>query len=148
MRDDVVELDGVESEVLAARADSLGDVLRLRSRHHEDDVLRRLLQSFQQGIKSRIGDLVGLVEQVDLVAIACRGVPGGVAQFTDFVDPAVGGGVNLHYVERVAGAYLLAGVANSAGLGGGSLALPILLRQFNAMARILAMVVLPMPRCP
>ena len=30
----------------------------------------------------------------------------------------------------------------------GRSALPILLRQLSAMARILAMVVLPMPRCP
>ena len=36
--EDVVELDGVKSEVLAARADRLRNVFGLGGRHHEDDV--------------------------------------------------------------------------------------------------------------
>jgi hypothetical protein len=65
-----IELDGVETEVLAARADGLGNILRLGGRHHEDDVVRRLLQGLQQRVEGRVGDLMGLVEDVDLVAIA------------------------------------------------------------------------------
>ena len=69
---DVVELDGVKAEVLAAGADGLRNVLRLRGRHHEDDVLGRFFQGLQQRIEGGIGDLVGFVEDVDLVAIAGR----------------------------------------------------------------------------
>ena len=116
---DVVELDRVETEMLAARADGLGNILRLRGRHHEDDVLGRLLQGLQQCIKGRVGDLVGFVEQIDFVAIARRGVARCVAQFANLVDPAVGGSVDLDHVEGVAGANFLAGVANSARFGRG-----------------------------
>ena len=61
----------MKAEVLAARADGLRNVFRLGGCHHEDDVIGRLFQRFQQGIESRIGDLVGFVEDVDLVAIPC-----------------------------------------------------------------------------
>ena len=121
LRHDVIELDRVETEMLAAGAYGLGNILRLCRRHHEDDVIRRFLQRFQQGVESRIGDLMGLVEQVYFVAIARRGVSRRVAQFANLVDPAIGGGIDLHHVEGVAGAYLLAGIANPARFGGGPL---------------------------
>ena len=116
--DDVVERNRVEAEMLAARAYGLRNILRLRGRHHEDDVLRRFLQDLQQRIEGCIGDLMGLVEQVYFVAIACRGVARRLAQFANLVDPAVGGGIDLDHVQGIAGANLRAGVANPARLRG------------------------------
>ena len=110
---DVVQLDGVEAEVLAARADGLGNVLGLGGGHHEDDVLGRLFQRLQQGVEGGVGDLVGFVEDVDLVAVAGGAVAGGVAQLADLVDAAIGGGVDLDDVDGVAGANFDAGVADA-----------------------------------
>ena len=68
------KLDGVKAEVLAARADGLGDVLGLGGGHHEDDVVGRLFEGFEEGVEGGVGDLVGLVEEVDLVFVARRAV--------------------------------------------------------------------------
>ena len=141
-------MHGVKAEVLAARADGLRNVLGLRGRHHEDDVVGRLLQRLQQRVEGGVGDLVRLVEDVDLVAVARGAIAGGVAQFADLVDAAVGGGVDLDHVDGVAGANLGAGVADAAGLGRGPVWAADRVRQFSAMARMRAMVVLPMPRWP
>ena len=149
LADDVVELDGVKAEVLAARADGLGDVLGLGGGHHEDDVVGRLFEGLQQRVEGGVGDLVRFVEDVDLVLVARGAVAGGVAELADFVDAAVGGGVDFDDVDGGAGADLGAGLADVAGLGGGAdFGLPIALRQLRAEARMRAMVVLPMPRWP
>ncbi len=116
LRNDVVEAHRMKAEVLAARADRLGNVLRLRRGHHEDDVAGRLLQRLQQRIKRGIGDLVRLVEDVNLEAIARRAITGGLAQLANLVDATVGGGVNLDDIHRVAGSNLAAGIAHAARL--------------------------------
>jgi hypothetical protein len=120
LADDVVELDGVEAEVLAARADGLRDVLGLRGGHHEDDVVGRLFEGLEQSVEGGVGNLVRLVEDVDLVLVARGPVAGGVAELADLVDAAVGGGVDLDDVDGVAGLDLGAGLADAAGLGGGA----------------------------
>jgi hypothetical protein len=149
LRQNVVELDRVKAEVLAARADGLRNVLGLRRGHHEDDVRRRLFQRLEQRVEGGFGDLVRLVENVDLVPVARGGVAGRVAQFANLVDAAVGGRVDLDHVDGVALANLDAGVADAAWLRGGALAsCPISVRQFSAWATMRAMVVLPMPRWP
>ena len=90
----------METEMLATRPDRLWNVLRLRRRHHEDDVRGRLFQRLEQRIERRIGDLVRLVEDVDLVAVACRPVPRALAQLADLVNAAVRGRVDLDHVHR------------------------------------------------
>src|SRR5271166_1192649 len=126
---DVVEAHGVKAEVLAARADGLRDVLGLRCRHHEDDVTWRLLQRLQQRIEGGVGDLVRLVEDVNLETVARRTIARGLAQFANFVNAAVGGGVNLDYVHRVASANLKAGIAHAAGFGHGMVLRPAIQRH-------------------
>src|SRR5208282_1672414 len=113
----VVELHRPVTEVLAARADGLGNIFGLGGGHHEDDVAGRLLQRFEQRIEGGVGDLVGLVENVDFEAVARRTVARGLTQFADLVDAAIGGGVDFNYVHGVAGANLGAGIAYAAGLG-------------------------------
>ena len=120
MAEDVEELDGVEAEVLAARADGLGNVLGLGGGHHEDDVVGRLFEGLEECVEGGVGDLVGLVEDVDLVTVAGGRVAGCVAQFANLVDATVGGGVNLDDIDGVAGADLGAGFAGLAWLGGGA----------------------------
>ena len=106
----------MKAEVLAARADGLGNVLRLRGGHHEDDVRRRLFEGFEQRIEGRVGDLVRFVEDVNLVLITRRRVAGGVAQFANLVDAAIGGRINLDHVHGVALANLHTRIASSARL--------------------------------
>ena len=102
--------------MLAARADGLRNILRLRGRQHEDDVAGRLLQRLQQSVEGGVGDLVRFVENVDLEAVARGTIAGGLAQFADFVDAAVGGGVDLDDVDGVSGPNLGAGIADAAWL--------------------------------
>ena len=116
LRQNVVELDRVKAEVLAARADGLRNVLRLGGRHHEDDVRRRLFQRLQQRVEGRLGNLVRFVEDVDLVAVARRSVARRIAQLANLVDAAIGGRVDLDHVDGVALANLDAGVADAARL--------------------------------
>ncbi len=120
LAENVDELDGVEREVLAARADGLGDVFGLSGGHHEDDVVGWLLEGFQERVEGGVGDLVRLVEDVDFVAVARGAIAGGVAEFADLVDAAVGGGVDFDDVDCVAGADLDAGLADFTGLGRGA----------------------------
>ena len=117
LRENVVELDGVKAEVLAARADGLRNIFRLGRRHHEDDVRRRLFEGLEQGIEGGLGDLVGFVEDVDLVAVAGGRIARSVAQLANLVDAAIGGRVDLDHVDGVALANFDAGVADAAGLG-------------------------------
>jgi hypothetical protein len=114
--DDGVELHGAETEMLAARADGLRNVLGLRGRQHEDDVIGRLFQRFEQGVESGVGDLVSFVENVNLETVAGGAIARGLAEFADFVDAAVGGGVDFDDVDGVAGANFGAGFADAAGL--------------------------------
>ena len=81
--------------------------------------LGRLFQRLEQRIEGGVGDLVGFVEDVDLEAVARRTVARGLAQLADLVDAAIGGGVDLDHIHRIAGANLAAGIANAARLGHG-----------------------------
>ena len=129
MLHDVVEAHGVKAEVLAARADGLRNVLRLGRRHHENDMAGRLLQRLQQRIEGGIGDLVRLVENINLEAVARRTIARGFAQLANLVDATVGGRVDLDHVHRVAGANLDARIANAAGLGHGMVLRPAIQRH-------------------
>ena len=116
MGNDGVEFDGAKTEVLAARADGLRNIFGLRGGEHEDDVVGRLFQRFEQGVECGVGNLVGFVENVDLKAVAGGAIASGLAEFADFVDATVGGGVDFDDVDGVAGANLGAGFADAAGL--------------------------------
>ena len=97
----------------------MGNVLGLRGGEHEDDVVGRLFQSLEQRVEGGVGDLVGFVEDVDFEAVAGGAIAGGFAEFADFVDAAVGGGVDLDDVDCIAGANLGARFADAAGFRNG-----------------------------
>ena len=113
--EDVDQLHGVKAEVLAAGADGLRNVLGLGGRHHEDDVVGWLFERLEKSVEGRIGDLMGLVQDVDLVLVARGAIPCGIPQFADLVDATVGGGVDLDDVYGVACLDFGAGLADLAG---------------------------------
>ena len=116
LSENVFEAHGAETEVLATRADRLRDIFRLCRGQHENHVARRFLQRLQQCIESRIGNLVGFVEDVDLETISRRTVTGCLAQLAYFIDTAVCGSINLNHIHHIAGTNFGAGVANTTGL--------------------------------
>ena len=71
---------------------------------------------FNRRVEGGVSDLVGFVEDINLKAITRRLVTCGFAQFADFVDAAVGSGVDLDHVDSIAGTNLRAGFANAARL--------------------------------
>ena len=100
LADDVVELDGVKAEVLAARADGLRNVLGLGGGKHEDGPVGRLFEGLEERVPGGVGDLVRLVEDDDLVLALVGGASlnlGG--EQARVVDAAIGGGVDLFDVE-------------------------------------------------
>ncbi len=64
------------------------------------------------------------VDHVDLEAAHHRLVDGLIEQLRDLFDAAVGGGIELHIVDKSAGVDIAAGLAHAAGVGGDA-ALPI-----------------------
>ena len=137
--------DQPEAVVERPRADRRDDLVRLGRGEDEPQVRRRLLDQLEQGVGRLVGELVGLVDDVDLEPAGRRGVDGLLAQVPGVVDAAVRGRVELHHVHR-------------AGAVGGQLdaaaALPARARrvgpcsQFSDRARMRAVDVLPHPRGP
>src|SRR5205085_5694476 len=61
--------DGSELELLAAREDGFGNLVRVRRRHDEEDARGRLFQSLQQGVEGGGREHVDFVNDEDLVAV-------------------------------------------------------------------------------
>ena len=86
-----------EVEVLATRADGLGYRLGLGRCEHEGDVCWRLLQCLQEGTGGVGGELVDLVDDVDLAPP--RGGEGHVGeQLPHVLQAELRGGVELCHV--------------------------------------------------
>ena len=115
--DDRPRPDRAQLEDLRPRQDRLGDLVQLGRRHHEDDVRRRLLHRLEEGVERRARELVDLVDDEDLVAIARRPHLQAVDDhLADVVDAGVRRGVDLEHVEVAALGDLDAGVADAAGV--------------------------------
>ena len=89
-----------EDERLAARADGRQHLPEVGRAEDEDEVGRRLLDQLQQRVEGGVGELVRLVEDVDLVAALDRLQHDALADLADVVDPALRGRVHLDHVER------------------------------------------------
>jgi hypothetical protein len=136
-----------------------GNALGLGGGHHEDGPVGRLFEGLEDGVEGGVGDLVGFVEEEDFVLVARRADVGLGADGAHVVDAAVGGGVDFDEVEGVGSGVRAAGVAAGGDFAAGDAvqarldcgagrSLPTSVRQSRAMARMRAMVVLPMPRWP
>ena len=75
-------------------------------------MVRRLFQRLQQRIERRIGNLVRLIQDVNLVLISCRPVSRRIAQFANLIDAAIGRRIDLNHINRIARPDLRAALAN------------------------------------
>ena len=101
-------------------ADRRDDLVRLGGGEDEPQVRRGLLDQLEQGIGGLVGQLVGLVDDVDLVSTRRRRVDGLLAQLPGIIDAAVRGSVQFHDIHGAGavGGQLHAAAALPAGLGG------------------------------
>ena len=60
--------ESAELKELRARFDRLDQILGASGGQNKNDALWRLLESFQQGVRSLVGKLMGFVEDYDFVA--------------------------------------------------------------------------------
>ena len=89
-----------EEERLAAGAHGPEHLVELGRAEDEDEVRRRLLDQLQERVPRGVGELVRLVEDVDLEAALDRLEDDVLADLADVVDPALARGVHLDHVER------------------------------------------------
>src|SRR5207249_6317979 len=89
LANNLVELNCMKTEVLAARADGLRNVLCLSSGHHENDVRRGLFQGLEQCIERGISDLMRFVKNINLKAITRLTITRSTPQLTDLINTAV-----------------------------------------------------------
>src|SRR5256884_6386052 len=115
-RRDRSRLDPTEVEPLAAGGDRQRDFVRFGRRQHKDDVWRRLLERLQQGVEGLRRQHVRLIDDVDLDLQNGRQILHPFPQVTDFVDAAVGGGIDLDQVDGRAASDLDAVRADAARL--------------------------------
>jgi hypothetical protein len=92
-----------EVEALHAGEDRGREIPRVGGGEHEYHVGGRLLQRLEQRVEGRLGQLVNLIDDVDLVAPTSRRVLDILAQGADLVDATIGGAVDLHDVHTRGG---------------------------------------------
>ena len=108
-----------EVEALAARADGLGQLLRVGGREDEHQVGRRLLEGLEEGRKSVVRELVHFVDDHHPPPSAGGREAHLLAQRLDVGDAAVRGAVDLGDVERHPGRDLDTARAGVARIGAG-----------------------------
>ena len=109
----------------------------------EDEVRRRLLDQLQQRVEGGVGELVRLVEDVDLEASLDRLQDDVLADLAHVVDPALARRIHLDHVERRAGRDRHGRSCRSCrGVDVGPCS------QLSALARMRASDVFPVPRGP
>jgi hypothetical protein len=114
---DLAQRHAREVEALGARADGLGQLLRVGGGEDEHQVRRRLLQRLQERREGVARELVDLVDDDHAVLAAGRREADLLAQRLHVGDTAVRGAVDLGHVQRHAGRDLAARGALVAGLG-------------------------------
>ncbi len=111
------------SEVIAlAAGENRGeDFFGLRRGEDELHVFRGLLEGLEQRVEGRFTEHVHFVDDVDLESGAGGAVAAVFDDLADVIDAGVAGGVDLDDVDVVAAGDGEAGIAFSAGSGGGTL---------------------------
>ena len=116
MRGNGVPRHLLQVELQAAAEHGDRDFLRIGGREDEFHVLGRLFQRFQHRVEGVPGELMHLVDHVDLEAPARRGVLRGVKQLAHLVDLGVRRRVDLEQIDEAPGVNLNARRAGVAGL--------------------------------
>ena len=94
-----LERNTAEVEALAARDDRRRHFVRFGRRQHEDRVRRRLFESLEERVPGGSRELVGLVDDVHLVATFTGPIGDLIAQIAHVVDAPIRGGVDLDEVQ-------------------------------------------------
>ena len=109
---------GAQVELQAAREHRHGHLLRVGRGQHKFEVLRRLLQGLEHGVKRRVRQHVHLVDHEDLEAPLHRLVSRLLQQRLHFVHTPVGGSVQLGVIDKAPAINIRARWANSTRAGG------------------------------
>ena len=107
--------DALKIEALAAGLDGGRDLVNLGGGQNEDDVLRRLLHDFQQGIDRPARKHMGLIDDIDPVFCDIGQENGFLPQVTDVIDTVIAGGIDLHNIHQTAVIHSAAAVTFPAG---------------------------------
>ena len=91
----VLNLDGLEFKALNPREDGGWNLMEFRCRQDKDHILSRFFQSLQEGIEGSHGQHVNLVNDIDLILGQAGCIGGLVSDVTDFINPVIGGRINL-----------------------------------------------------
>ena len=113
---DRVAVEPPEAVALAAGEDRGKNFMELRCCENEHEMLRRLLQNFQQRVERRFGEHVHLVDDVHALAYCGGREDCLVAQHAHIVHAVVGRRIQLDHVENGAVLNAAAGVALVAGV--------------------------------
>ncbi len=98
-----LKIDAAEIKPLASADNGLQQVFGIGRCQDELGVGRRFLQCFQEGVRGGTGDLVGLIDDVEL-GFELRGcVLHPLPQVADVIDAAIAGGINFNHICRCAG---------------------------------------------
>src|SRR5262249_399794 len=95
----LLELHCAKTEVLATRADGLGNIFGGRSSQHENHMPSRLFQSLQKRVKCSVCNLMCLIQNVNLEPIACRTISRRLPQFADLINTAICRGIDLNHIH-------------------------------------------------
>ena len=115
-RRDVLLTDAPEGKPLAPGQNRRRNLVQLRGRKNEQQMLRRLLDDLQQRVEGRNGEHMHLVDDIYPHFHLRRRINGVVPQVADVVHAVVGRGVDLQHVHAGAGIDGLAGFADVAGV--------------------------------
>ena len=91
----VLNLDGLEFKALNPREDGSWNLMEFRCRQDKDHILSRFFQSLQEGIEGSHGQHMNLVNDIDLILGQAGCIGGLVSDVTDFINPVIGGRINL-----------------------------------------------------
>ena len=139
---DRLRRDRAELEDLRPRQDRVGNLVQLGRRHHEDDVRRRLFDRLQQRVEGRARELMHLVDDEHLVAVARRRRQAAITTSRMLSMPVwLAASISRTSISRPWAISMQASHSPH-----GSAVGPV--SQLSARARMRAVVVLPQPREP
>ena len=113
---DILLADPPERKPLAPGQNGGRDLMQLCGGQDEQQMLRRLLDDFQQGIEGRNGEHMNLVDDIHPHFHLGGGIDGVVPEVPDVIHAIVGGSIDFQHVHAGAGIDGPAGLAAVAGV--------------------------------